>query len=85
MDHSPANRALAYPSPAAFHAGVPRDALVVVAEGGGLDGKPEDDALAVGLERGGDDLARLGAGLLRLRDEPALLDEALDHAELCGR
>ncbi len=86
MDHSPANRALAYPSPAASHAAaLPRDALVVVAEGSCLDGKPEDDAFAVGLERGSDNLARFGVGLLRLRDEPALLDEALDHGELRGR
>ena len=85
MDHSPANRALAYPSPAASHARAkPREASVV-AERRGLDGKPEDDAVTVGLERGGDNLARLGVGLLRLGDEAALLDEALDHSELRGR
>jgi len=85
MDHSSANRALAYPSPAAFRAPPGPADVSIVAEGRGLGGKPEDDAVAVGLERGGDNSAWLGVGLLRLRNEPALLDETLDHAELRGR
>ena len=85
MDHSSANRALAYPSPAAFPPEGRARTASVVAERRGFGGKPEDDAVTVGLERGGNNFAWLGVGLLRLGDEPALLNETLDHGELRGR
>ena len=84
MDYSPANRALAYPSPAAFRAGMAAPASVVT-ERRRLGGQPENDAVSVGLEGRGDDLARLGVRLLRLGNEPPLLDQALNRCKLCGR